>query len=94
MRYWWLSFCDAKRPEGQQFLGCAVVAASRPDEAIRVAWILGCNPGGEVRSIAFEATAPLPARLVGRLLQRAEAESADTTAAIKAVLAEPTSPDS
>jgi len=48
MTYWYLSFCDPDRREGDKFLGgCIVVAATMPD-AIREAWSRGCNPGGEV----------------------------------------------
>jgi hypothetical protein len=49
---WWLSFCDASRPEGTQFIGAAVVRGVSLDDAVRRAWAVGCNPGGEV--MAFE----------------------------------------
>lgn len=86
MRYWWLSFADAERPEGAQFLGAVIIAASRLEEALKVAEILHCNPGGEVRFVAFETVAPLPAMFVGHLFDRAEAEGEAVDAAVSAVL--------
>jgi hypothetical protein len=46
--WWWLSFVDNDRPEGDRFLGVAVVPAPNVVMASQVAWALGCNPGGEV----------------------------------------------
>lgn len=45
----WLSFCDGDRPEGDQFLGAAII----PDcvnlvDAMQQAYAHGCNPGGEI----------------------------------------------
>ncbi len=57
MRHWrWLSFCNAERPKGTQFLGaCLVDVDTDPADvrgsvkaAIDRAWMLGLNPGGEV----------------------------------------------
>jgi len=59
--WWWLSFCDAERPAGLQFLGVSIVG---PADNIGVAAILahgaGCNPGGEVQGI------PIPDGIVER----------------------------
>lgn len=44
---WWLSFV-ATREEGDRCVGVAIVAASDSISAVKVAWALGCNPGGEV----------------------------------------------
>lgn len=52
---WWLSFADPSRPEGSQLLGCAIVDAMDGPEAIRAAWVLGINPGGEVDFMELEA---------------------------------------
>lgn len=59
----WMSFVDPKRPEGERFLGVALVEV--PDEitdhreqlkaAIRRAWRMKCNPGGEIESHRFDA---------------------------------------
>lgn len=46
----YMSFCDAKKPEGSQFLGACLVYANDLREAIEEAWRLGCNPGGEIMS--------------------------------------------
>lgn len=44
---WWLSFCDPTRPKGEQFLGACIVRAASFPEALMVAGLRGCNPGGE-----------------------------------------------
>lgn len=46
MRWWWLSFVDESRPEGDQFLGACVVQADSEHEAIDEARAQGCHPGG------------------------------------------------
>ena len=45
----WLSFCDATRPQGQQFLGVIITRAADHLSAIQKTHKLGINPGGEVR---------------------------------------------
>jgi hypothetical protein len=47
--YWWLSFADNEKPEGEQFLGAVVVDDNGGDfvGAIDNAHRLGLNPGGE-----------------------------------------------
>lgn len=60
MGLWWISFCDAKRPKGDQFLGVSLVETDdRTDRdttrvavaaAIRQAWRTGCNPGGQAQA--------------------------------------------
>lgn len=54
MKRWWLSFCDPKRPEGEQFLGLAIVEAADVTTCTRVAWARGINPGGEVQMMEIE----------------------------------------
>lgn len=52
MTEWWLSFCDADRPKGEQFLGVAIVGpAGNIAEAAMQAHAHGCNPGGQVMGI-------------------------------------------
>lgn len=51
MTTFWLSFCDATRPPGTQFLGVVLVDAESLSEAITWAWLTGCNPGGEIRTM-------------------------------------------
>lgn len=48
MEWWWLSFTDPDRPKGQHFLGLCIVPAPNVVFASRVAWMLGCNPGGQI----------------------------------------------
>jgi hypothetical protein len=66
--WWWLSFCDPKRPHGQEFLGVAVVPALDFGRAVRVAWALGCNPGGAVRGWRIPAGCEPAKQLRNRLL--------------------------
>lgn len=42
---WQLSFCDASRPKGEQFLGSAIVEALDMIEAVKVSHAQGINPG-------------------------------------------------
>lgn len=52
--YWWLSFADGNLPEGQQFLGAAIVPGIDIGTATAAAHSLGVNPGGEVRGAPIE----------------------------------------
>lgn len=47
-RWWWLSFADSDKPEGQQLLGIALIKATCHAHAVSEAWRLKCNPGGGV----------------------------------------------
>lgn len=76
---WWLSFCDPKRPAGQQFLGVAIVAGTDLVEATKNAWANECNPGGEVMGQKIDEVS---ARFVGpewvnRLLTKEQCEFLD-----------------
>lgn len=51
--------------------------ASRLDEAIRVAHILGCNPGGEVQSVEIPVELKIPSKWIELLLTRSEIEELD-----------------
>lgn len=72
MSLYWLSFCDAEKPEGEQFLGAAIVRAVCLSHAVAASHLSDCNPGGEVQGIAMPAS--LAARVtdewLGRLLSR------------------------
>lgn len=48
MIWFWLSFADATKPSGQQFLGVAIVQALGTASALAASHARGCNPGGEV----------------------------------------------
>ena len=76
-RWWWLSFADANRPKGTQFLGAVLVRAGSMIEAVGNAHILGINPGGEVRGFEIpDGTEPI-ASYTNRLLNREECEQFD-----------------
>lgn len=45
--WWFLSFCDNARPAGQQWTGVCAVQGSYMIDALRAAWALRVNPGGE-----------------------------------------------
>jgi hypothetical protein len=52
-QYWWLSFVDRVRDEELDVsaaaqLGVAIVLARDFGQAVGVAWMFLCNPGGEV----------------------------------------------
>jgi hypothetical protein len=75
--WWWLSFVDSDKPEGQRFLGVAIVEGNGVGSASLRAHELGVNPGGEVRASRLEADAVPEARYLNRLLSRKESEQAD-----------------
>lgn len=61
MAWYWMSFCDPKRPEGTQFLGVAIVEAADEASAVLVSHQLGINPGGEIQMYGFDPTrCPVP----------------------------------
>ena len=57
---WWMSFADSDRPDGEQFLGVALVEASSLSEAMTRSWLTKCNPGGEVQSVEIPPLELLP----------------------------------
>jgi hypothetical protein len=57
MRLFWLSFCDADKPAGQQFLGVAIVEARGLASALAQTWAVGCNPGGEAQTCEIPESA-------------------------------------
>lgn len=80
MSLWWLSFADAQKPAGEQLLGVAIVDAADLPSAIKAAWALGCNPGGQVNGFPVDPIqhARLSTKLpVGRLLGPEEARDLD-----------------
>lgn len=76
-RWWWLSFCDADRPVGQQFLGACLVQARGVILAAQEAHMRGCNPGGEVRILEASADFQPKPGWANRLLSRKECEEFD-----------------
>lgn len=74
-KLWWLSFCDTDRPSGQQFLGVCIVAGRDLEAAVRNAWVLGINPGGQVLGLKASKKKMrtfLAEEHWGKLLNRAE----------------------
>lgn len=67
-----MSFCDTKRPVGQQFLGVCIVEAPGLMHATQKAWALGINPGGEIKALQISG---VPAEYLDKLLSRAEIEA-------------------
>ena len=57
-RWWWLCFLDPGKPEGEQFLGVAVVEGHTLRDALEVTRALGINPGGQVASVACTRYVP------------------------------------
>jgi hypothetical protein len=64
MTYYWLSFVDDARPEGDRFLGGCLVEAVSPEEAVVEAWRQQCNPGGEAAIV--EITPPYETSAVAK----------------------------
>jgi hypothetical protein len=72
---WWLSFCDGDRPEGDRFLGVAIVRAPDMNQAVQEAWRLDVNPGGEVAAVGFseeQARLHFPPDWTNRLISKDE----------------------
>lgn len=51
--WWWLSFVDNSRPEGDKFIGACIVKAHGVITAAKEAHAQKCNPGGEVGAMPF-----------------------------------------
>ncbi len=66
MTYYWLSFTDPERPEGQRFLGGCIVEAENFLAATTRAWKLGISPGVEGSEVAGIAIAPEYEANIGR----------------------------
>lgn len=47
-KWYYLSFADQDKPEGEKWSGCCCVEAEDHIDAVREARRQGCNPGGEV----------------------------------------------
>lgn len=75
LTWWWLSFVDAEKPEGERFLGVAIVQARGIGHAVTEAYRLGINPGGEVVGLEIDAEHVPAEEYRERLLTKAEAEA-------------------
>lgn len=74
--WWWLSFVDPEKPDGQRFLGVAIVEGSGVASASIKAHELGVNPGGAVKGIPLTGDALPSAELRNRLLSIDELKEA------------------
>lgn len=74
--WWWLSFVDPNRPDGQRFLGVAIVEGYGVASASRRAHELAVNPGGEVRAEPLVGDAIPPEEYRNRLLSKNDLENA------------------
>lgn len=74
--WWWLSFADSTRPEGQQFLGGCIVQGLGVATAALNAHMLMINPGGGVLGYPIPETLMehIPVGHRNKLLTREEAE--------------------
>lgn len=72
-KHWWLSFADASKPKGQQFLGAIIIEATDFSAAIGKTHLFKINPGGEVRIIEIpDSMAQRVRPIKNRLLSRKE----------------------
>lgn len=80
---YYLSFCDTNRPTGQQFIGACIVpigdnSLDGLEIAIRFAWKMGCNPGGEVKSVFMgDELQKRFERFSNRLMSKAQIDEMD-----------------
>ena len=74
---YWLSFCDASRPRGEQFLGACIVDAASPKDAFDETVRCGINPGGEALIVPAPEGQVVDRRWKGRLLSRADVADYD-----------------
>lgn len=73
---WWLSFADT-RTDPHTFLGVAVVPGGDVADAAGRAWVIGCNPGGQVAGWPVDADPVRAARIpTAVLMTEAEALAA------------------
>ena len=72
-RYLWLSFCDTRKPEGEQFLGVIVTENGPIPETIARLCKMGINPGGEIHGFEYESEHVDP-KFMNVLLTREQAE--------------------
>jgi pseudouridine-5'-phosphate glycosidase len=77
MTLFWLSFADENRKPGKQLLGVVIVRGTDFQDAVEQAWLLGCNPGGQVVGLPVPGTLTIDKRYIERLLTRQEAEVVD-----------------
>jgi hypothetical protein len=77
MSWWWMSFCDPKKPKGSKFLGGLLIEARDHHDMMHRSWSLKLNPGGEVRffEVPKEYEERITSDITYRLLSREECEA-------------------
>lgn len=75
--WWWLSFADGKRPEGEQFLGALFLRGYTLPAVITESHLRGLNPGGEIQAIELPPGIEPPEKWTERLLSREEIAEMD-----------------
>jgi hypothetical protein len=73
--WWYCSFVEPDRPEGDQFIGAVLVYGSGGPDMLMTLGSLNLNPGGEVAMVPVPV--PPPKEYRGRLLSRADIEDWD-----------------
>ena len=74
MAYWWLSFADGKRPEGEHFLSVAIVDSTGFLPAVMKTHDLKINPGGSCKGIEIPTTMTVPEEFQNRLITRRQVD--------------------
>jgi hypothetical protein len=79
MNWWWLSFCDLDKPEGERFLGVVIIQGTDLVNAAARAARKELNPGGEIKGAPIPVDLPtaFTAEFCERLLNKFEAKRAD-----------------
>lgn len=74
--WFWLSFTDATRSVGDQFLGVTIVSGPTLVDAVTNSHVLGVNPGGAIMSLEIPPEHVPTEIFRNRLLSRSELEVA------------------
>jgi hypothetical protein len=79
VKLWWLSFCDPELPKGRSFLGVIIIEAIGYAHAIKKAWDMKINPGGEVLGflVGPVQVPKIPREFYDRLLSKEHLAKAD-----------------
>jgi hypothetical protein len=74
--WWWLSFADGSLPDGQQFLGVAIMQGYTIEAVITESHLRNLNPGGEVQYVQIPPEHVPAPEYRNRLLGKIELEEA------------------
>jgi hypothetical protein len=70
LSWWWLSFADPELPAGRQFLGVVIVRGDSIISAVKEAWRLKINPGGQAAGVSLPDDVVPPPEFREKLLDR------------------------